>query len=183
MNLIRTTTLEYPRSLWQLRRDNPDVSFPSEPSDSDLAPFDHANVHSSPQPTGYNHRTERVEEAAPMCDADGTWRQSWIIRSATTEEIAAYDQAHRQPDWTRFKAHVLANPGINAALATALTTVPAAATALAPTLLRAEQGDVTDFAAAWAAVMQAAPLAPEVLTELVSLALDCNLPQEFVEAL
>lgn len=85
-----------------------------------------------------------------------------------------------QPDWTRFKAHVLTNPDINAALATALTTVPAAATALAPTLLRAEQGDVTDFTAAWAAVMQAAPLAPEVLTELVDLARECELPEVFV---
>ena len=83
-------------------------------------------------------------------------------------------------NWPRFKAHVLTNPDINAALATALTTVPAAATALAPTLLRAEQGDPSDFAAAWAAVMQAAPLAPETLAELVSLARECELPEVFV---
>lgn len=85
-----------------------------------------------------------------------------------------------QPDWPRFKLAAFTSADIKASLATALGTDTTAATALAATLLRAEQGDVTDFAVTWAAVMQAAPLAPEVLTELVSLAQECELPEVFV---
>lgn len=37
--------------------------------------------------------------------------------------------------------------------------------------------------AAWAAVLAVAPVAPEVLADLVALAADCHLPAEFVAAL
>lgn len=88
-----------------------------------------------------------------------------------------------QPDWFRFKAAILSNAAVNAMLAAALTSAPAAATALAPTLLLAEQGQVADFRVAWAAVLTAEPLAPEVLADLAALAQDCLLPEGFVEAL
>lgn len=87
------------------------------------------------------------------------------------------------PDWAAFKAAILSNVSVNAMLATALTSAPAAATALAPTLLLAEQGQVADFRIAWAAVLAAEPLAPDALTDLVALAEQCNLPAEFVAAL
>lgn len=86
------------------------------------------------------------------------------------------------PDWARFKAAVLADPTINATLAQALTIVPAAATALAPTLLAVEQGLIADFASAWRAVLAAAPLPAGTLDSLVALATDCHLPVEFVAA-
>lgn len=88
-----------------------------------------------------------------------------------------------QPDWSRFKAAILSNAAVNAMLAAALTSAPAAATALAPTLLLAEQGQVADFRVAWAAVLTAEPLPPDVLAALVALAQDCLLPEGFVEAL
>lgn len=87
------------------------------------------------------------------------------------------------PDWARFKAAVLTDPTINATLAQALAIVPAAATALAPTLLAAEQGLIADFASAWRAVLAAAPLPAGTLESLVALATDCHLPVEFVAAL
>lgn len=87
------------------------------------------------------------------------------------------------PDWSRFKAAILSNTAINAALAQALPLAPAAATALAPTLLQCEQGQTADFAAAWAAVLAVAPVAPEVLADIAALAADCHLPAEFVAAL
>ena len=99
MNLINLTTSAYPASLWQVRQDNPNVSFPAMPTDEDLAPFGYANVYPTPQPT-CDHRSERIEEAAPAVDADGTWQQVWILRAATAEEIAGYDaQFVATPDW------------------------------------------------------------------------------------
>ena len=99
MNLINLTTSAYPASLWQVRQDNPNVSFPAMPSDEDLAPFGYANVHPTPQPT-CDHRIERIEEAAPAVDAYGTWQQVWNLRAATAEEIAGYDaQFVAAPDW------------------------------------------------------------------------------------
>ena len=88
-----------------------------------------------------------------------------------------------QPDWPRFKLAAFTSPDIKASLSSALGTNTTAATALAATLLRAEQGDITDFTVAWSAVLAAAPLAPDVLTELVSLAQECELPEGFVAAL
>ena len=99
MNLINLTTSAYPASLWQVRQDNPNVSFPAMPSDEDLAPFGYANVYPAPQPT-CDQRIERIEEAAPAVDADGTWQQVWNLRTATAEEVANYDaQFAAAPDW------------------------------------------------------------------------------------
>ena len=99
MNLINLTTSAYPASLWQVRQDNPNVSFPAMPSDEDLAPFGYANVHTTPQPP-CDPRIERIEEAAPAVDADGIWQQVWTLRTATAEEVANYDaQFVAVPDW------------------------------------------------------------------------------------
>lgn len=183
MNLIHLDTLDYPCSLWQVRLANPNVSFPSEPTDEDLVPFGYANVFPTPQPTDWDQRTQRLEEAIPTADSDGVYHQAWSLRDATAEEIAAWDTAFTQPDWSTFKSVVLTDTAINTTLAQALTTAPAAATALAPTLLRAEQGLIDDFATAWNAVLAVAPLPTGTLWLLVSLAQDCKLPAAFVAAL
>lgn len=87
------------------------------------------------------------------------------------------------PNWQLFKQFVISNPIINATLASALSGAPAAATALAPTLLACEQGQISDFAAAWAAVLTVAPLSATALAEIVSVAQACHLPAEFIATL
>ena len=184
MNLIHTVTLDYPRSLWQLRQENPNVSFPAEPTDDDLAPFDHANVHPTPPPE-CDPRTERVDDTQePQEAADGTWQQTWAVRPATAEEIAAYDAANApRPDWSAFKATALASESLNGVLAQAYQAAPVAAGSLAPALLRAETNGPDDFAAVWTAICAAVSVPPEVFDGFQQAAVRFHLPPEFVAAL
>lgn len=87
------------------------------------------------------------------------------------------------PDWTTFKTTALGSSSLNSILAAAYQTVPVAAGALAPALLAAEQGNINDFAIAWAAICTAVTVPPEVITGFVSVATSCNLPAAFVAAL
>lgn len=77
---------QYPYSFSQLRRDHPDVSFPSAPSDETLALLGVFKVHPSARPA-HDVITENVVEAAPVL-ANGQWVQGWAIEPATAEEIA-----------------------------------------------------------------------------------------------
>ena len=183
MTLLNLLTNTYPASLYEVRQANPNVSFPANPSDEDLAPFDHANVHPTPQPS-YDQRTERVEEVAPEPDADGIYRQQWTTRPATADEITAYDLAHPPaPDWAPFKATALNSTVLNLIVADAFQSAPVAAASLAPALLRVESNGAGDFAAAWSAICAAVPVPAEVIAGFQQVATACNLPEEFVGAL
>jgi hypothetical protein len=184
MNLINTITLEYPRSLWQLRLENPNVSFPAEPTDDDLAPFDHANVHPTPPPE-CDPRTERAEDSLqPQQADDGTWQQVWCCRAATAEEIAAWDAAQLPaPDWRTFKQVALSSGTLNEIQKAAAEACPLAAASLAATLLRADQGDHSDFADVWARIVHSVDVPGRAIEQFQSVATDCHLPAAFVAAL
>ena len=87
------------------------------------------------------------------------------------------------PDWGRFKRIAMASDTLNSILAGAYGVAPVAAGALAPALLQAETGAVSDFAAAWAAIVKAVAVPPEVVAGFVGVAEACNLPAEFITAL
>lgn len=184
MNLIQIFTGEYPRSLWQLRQEHPNVSFPANPTDDDLAPFDHATVNPTPEPD-HNHRTERVERGDPIQGSDGRWHQSWIVRNATDQEIDDYDRNNApSPDWATFKSAVLHNSVVNRTVATALAgAAPVAAMALSSALEKAISGNFDEFAACWAALLAVAPVTPEELEGLTAIGRSCHLPQGFMAAL
>jgi|GEM_PF-1678908 hypothetical protein len=181
MNLINLTTGEYPFSLWQLRRDNLNVSFPANPTDEDIEPFGCRFVHPSDQPA-FNPRSEQIEELPPEPDADGTYRQRWQVIPASPEQIAAWDAANAPaPDWARFKAALLGDPAANTALAQALPVAPSAVLALPAALIAAAAGgDPSDFHAAWRALRAADLIPAELLTTIGALAVSCNLPAAFV---
>jgi hypothetical protein len=172
----------WPYDLTQLRTDNPNVSFPAAPTADDLAPFEVFEV-ADTDPPAYDPRTQRLEESQPE-QVDGAWVQRWAVRDATAEEIAAYDAANQPPpDWARFKRVALGSDTLNTILVAAYQSVPVAAGALAPALLRAEGGDVADFAAAWAAITRAVDVPAEVIGGFAGVARACSLPQEFIDAL
>lgn len=178
MNLIHTTTLEYPRSLWQLRQDHPNVSFPANPNDEDLAPFDHACVHPTPQPE-HSPRTERLEEGIPAQDDDGIWRQTWTVRDATEEEVAAYDRAHAPaPDWNGFAVATI----LNLSIQNWFNGLPFTfANGLSIGLNELTKSNSSLFMRLWA---ELAPSIPEqVRSALVTLAEQHHLPADFIGAL
>lgn len=76
---------KYPYSFQQLRNDNPDVSYPSQPSKEVLEAWSVYDV-AAAQPQ-YDQATHRVEEATPTL-VDGAWTQTWNIILLTEEELA-----------------------------------------------------------------------------------------------
>lgn len=85
--IINGAVVQYPYSFAQLRRDHPDVSFPSAPSDEVLAGFGVVKVHPSDQPT-HDAITQNVVQATPVL-VNNQWVQGWEIEGATAEQIAA----------------------------------------------------------------------------------------------
>jgi hypothetical protein len=80
------TAKRYPYTVGQLRLDNPNVSFPAEPTAETLAAFGVYPVQQTPPPTA--DHTKRVSEATPVL-IDGAWHQAWTVTELTEIEIAA----------------------------------------------------------------------------------------------
>ena len=73
-------------SIGQLRRDNPQVSFPKSIPDSTLAEFGVYPLKPTEQPQ-FDPMTQRVEEGTPVLQA-GEWLQVWNVTPLSAEEIA-----------------------------------------------------------------------------------------------
>lgn len=76
----------YPYSFGQLRQDNPQTSFPSDPSTELLEFLGLYEVTQADEPT-YDPATQRVEEGTPAM-VSGVWTQVWNVIALTGEEIA-----------------------------------------------------------------------------------------------
>lgn len=81
----------YPYSVSQLRKDNPQVSFPANPPPELLADYDvFFVVDTSPS---YDEATQVATENG--CTFTGTqWEMAWIVRDKTADELAV-DEAKR----------------------------------------------------------------------------------------
>jgi hypothetical protein len=81
---------QYPYTVGNLRRDNPNTSFPKRPSDDLLADWGLYPVTINETPT-IDDRTQTLAiEDAPTL-TDGSWSIGWTILSKSAEEIAEYD--------------------------------------------------------------------------------------------
>lgn len=80
---------KYPYSIGELRRDNPQVSFPRNPSESLLADYGVFPVTPTERPD-VDPRTERLAEGTPVL-IDGQWTQVWDVVALSADEIAARD--------------------------------------------------------------------------------------------
>jgi hypothetical protein len=82
----------YPYSVGQLRRDNPNVSFPKQIPDALLAEYGVYLVTETDQPS-YTPRTQNIaQETTPTLVGDA-WTVGWTITDKTAEEITEYDTA------------------------------------------------------------------------------------------
>lgn len=72
----------YPYSIGALRKDNPQVSFPSNPPDELIADYNVYPVQATNRPTG-----DVVTEVDPVLTG-GQWLQAWSVREFTEQEIA-----------------------------------------------------------------------------------------------
>ena len=173
--------IEYPYSVWRLRKDNPNVMFGENPSSADLAPFHVYWVTPMPPPE-VDMRTHRAVEAArPDRRSDGSWVHAWTVRPATAEETAAYDLANApQPDWMAFGIDLASHPGITALYGS----LPGAvASGLSIGLNEAGKGDPRLFFGLWSPLMASGAMSAELLSAIVVMAVEHHLPQSFMEAL
>jgi hypothetical protein len=85
--LIQNNTVtNYPYSFWQLKQDNPQTSFPANPTDELLASYGVLPVTQVEVPA-YDSAVQRIEEDTPSL-VSGTWTQVWNVIALTDEEIA-----------------------------------------------------------------------------------------------
>ena len=97
-------------SIGQLRRDNPQVSFPKNIPDALLASYDVYPLTPVDRPVA--DHTKNVNEGTPQ-QINGTWTQVWDIAAASAEEIEVRTQEKaqsvrserdyflQQSDWTQ----------------------------------------------------------------------------------
>jgi hypothetical protein len=76
----------FPYSIGALRRDNPNTSFPRNPSDASLANWNVFPVTDKPAPS-YNPATQNCNQISPRLKT-GKWEMAWAVTLASPEEIA-----------------------------------------------------------------------------------------------
>jgi hypothetical protein len=76
---------QYPYSFGQLRKDNPQVSFPRNPDDAKLAEFGVVAVAPTAKPAG--DLAKNIVETTPVLTG-GVWTQAWSVVEASADEIA-----------------------------------------------------------------------------------------------
>ena len=76
----------FPYSIGDLRRDNPNTSYPRNPSDAVLASWNVFPVTDKPTPD-YNPATQNCNQVNPTL-IDGKWVMTWAVTPATPDQIA-----------------------------------------------------------------------------------------------
>jgi hypothetical protein len=107
MHIKLTNGTPTPYSIWQLRRDNTQVSFPKNPPDALLAEYEVYPVAPAEPPS--RSETEVVEDAGYLQLADGSWKQAWRVRPMNEQEVEQFtsdiraerDQLLAASDWTQ----------------------------------------------------------------------------------
>ena len=94
----------YPYSISQLRKDNPNVSFSKEPSESLLAEWDVYAVTVVQKPI-YDSKTQSVKQDVPQ-KVNGTWVVAWLVENKPQQEAENNIRNHRNDllsecDWTQ----------------------------------------------------------------------------------
>lgn len=90
---------QYPYTVGQLRRDNPNVSFPKGISESTLNEWGVYAVQETSEPS-YNSANQYVSETSPIFD-DGVWKSAWQIKTRTPDEQATYNERVASGNRTR----------------------------------------------------------------------------------
>jgi hypothetical protein len=85
MHIRLTNGIPEKYTIGQLRRDNPQVSFPTEIPDATLAEYSVYPLAATPMPA-YDPETQRVSEGLAEL-VDGVWMQTWVVTDLAPEEL------------------------------------------------------------------------------------------------
>ena len=178
-DLVRLNPFRWPYSLAQLRDDEPSRSFSESPSNAELAHYGVHRVQAQPPPQP-DPAEFRVQEVQPV-EADGLWLQQWEVIALTEAERRAYYRATHPPQWIAFNDALPAD--VDSLLAAAQAASPRLALALGVGMGKAADGDSRVFLGAWQTA-RGLGLIPAALVEaLQALAVEHDLPDEFVAGL
>ena len=81
---------QYPYTIGQLRRDNPNISFPRDIPIATLQEHGVEAVTYLEQPS-YTERTHTCSQNAAPTLVDGAWTTGWTVSAKSADETAAYD--------------------------------------------------------------------------------------------
>lgn len=84
---------QYPYTLADLRKDNPNTGFAAEPSNESLEGFGMYVVYNTTPPPYTS--LQYLEEGTPVFN-DNQWQQVWIVVDKTPEQIAQEEEAAKQ---------------------------------------------------------------------------------------
>ena len=82
----------YPYNVGQLRRDNPNTSFPKRIPDEMLAEWGVYPVTVEDQPS-FTERTQNLAQNDAPTGTGSTWTVGWTVTDKTAEEVQQYDGA------------------------------------------------------------------------------------------
>lgn len=83
--IVGGVVVQYPYTFMQLRRDNPQVSYPRDPTDEMLAQWDVTRIAEVPRPAP-SGLDRNVVEGQPEA-VNGVWTQRWAEVPASAEEV------------------------------------------------------------------------------------------------
>lgn len=78
--------LKYPYSIGLLKQDNPNISFPPNPTEEQLASCN-VFILEDVSPPSSNVITQNLLEAEPTL-VDGVWKRCWLVVDASEEEVS-----------------------------------------------------------------------------------------------
>jgi hypothetical protein len=181
--LIRLNPLRWPYSLQQLRTDEPRRSFSSNPSARELAHYDVYRFEEAValvEPPPVDPSTHRLEQRPPV-EIDGVLTQQWeLVELSEAEQEAYYRQTH-PPRWIEFSDALPVE--VDQLLAAAQAISASLAMRLGVGLGKAADGDPRVFLSAWQTARGIGLISPELVAGLQGLAVQYDLPAEFVVGL
>lgn len=80
---IINNEIQYPYSIEDLKKENKNVTFPTELIENDLIRWDIYEVRQTPKPNDY---TKTISEEIPLL-VDGVYYQNWVVENATQDVI------------------------------------------------------------------------------------------------
>lgn len=95
VKITNGTVDTYPYNVGQLRRDNPNTSFPKRIPDEMLADWGVYPVVYTDMPS-IDGRTQKVEQEQQPSLVGGSWTIGWVTSSKTPEEVQQYDDSMSQ---------------------------------------------------------------------------------------
>ena len=102
---------KFPYTYGELRADNPNTSFPSNPAELDLDAWDIEKVYQQADPA-YDDMTQRLEQGTPVF-VDPQWQVTQVIVQLTQEEV---DDKQAESDLEEDRALFSSDPDVKALL-------------------------------------------------------------------